>query len=219
MECRKADGWGAQLRPEFRGECWHSQDGKRGGVPRECGFPAWKLIGVDFLSYNPPGTTGAGPFRVTNPGHFLFQKPNRVDVKKGDRFGIDLNNPTRQVLDDEGDVRVSTIMKTVAGPIPEGAPVDLTDPPGIDVIAEGFYDCEEVGEKAFYFDYYHREVPHEQSRHQDVGCEMIYWERHDGGRVFSASTISAGWPLADDTRWSDLLKNVLHHFGVPSTHG
>ena len=217
MECRKTDGWGAQLRPEFRGECWHSEDRKRGGVPRECGFPAWQLIGVDFVSYNPLGVAGAGPFRVTKSDHFLFQKPNRLNLKKGDRFGFDPNNPKRQVLGDEGDVRVSTLMKTMAGPVPDGTPVDLKDPPGIEVIAEGVYDWSEVGERAFYHDYYHRRVPHEQNIQQDVACEMIYWERPDGGRVFSASTISAGWPLAVDATWSKLLKNVLHHFGVRET--
>ena len=43
---------------------------------------------------------------------------------------------------------------------------------------------------------------------------MIYWERAGGGRVFNASSIAAGWPLAVDPQWSGLLKNVLDHFGV-----
>ena len=176
MECRKTDGWGVQLRPEFRGECWHSEDRKRGGVLRECGFPAWQLIGVEFMSYNPLGMAGTGPFRATKPDHFLFQKPHHLNLKKGNRFGFDPHNPKRQVVEDEGDVRVSTLMKTMAGPVPDGAPTDLKDPPGIEMIAQGFYDWSQVEERAFHHDYYHRRVPHERGKQQDVAYEMIYWE-------------------------------------------
>ncbi len=43
---------------------------------------------------------------------------------------------------------------------------------------------------------------------------MIWWERADGGTVFNAGTIGAGWALHADPRWSTLLRNVLHRFGV-----
>ena len=33
------------------GEIWHSQDGRRGSVARECGYPAWKLVGLDSLGF------------------------------------------------------------------------------------------------------------------------------------------------------------------------
>ncbi len=215
MECRKVDGWGAQLRPEQRGECWHSHDGKRGGAARDCGLPAWELLGVEFLSYNTMGIAGAGPFRVTNADHFLFQKPNRLNMKNGDHFGFDATNPRRQALGEEGDVRVSTLMKLSAGSVkPPGAPAGLTDPDGIEVLAEGILNWEEFDGKGKYFDYYHRELPPQQRHAHDVACEMIYWERSGGGRVFNASSIAAGWPLAVDPQWSGLLKNVLDHFGV-----
>ena len=214
MECRKADGWGAQLTPERRGECWHSHDRRRGGVPRDCGFPAWKLLGVEFLSFNSMKSAGAGPFRVSQAEHFLFQKPNRVNLKNGDRFGFDPDNPRRQAIGNESDVRVSTLMRLAAGPIPEDAPSGLMDPPGIDVLAEGVYDWKQLGRGGAFRDYYHRVLPPELSESHDVACEMIYWERDDGGRVFAAPSISAAWPLARDEHWSKLLKNVLDHFGV-----
>jgi N,N-dimethylformamidase len=43
---------------------------------------------------------------------------------------------------------------------------------------------------------------------------MIYWERADGGWVFNAGAIGAAWALDADAKWSTLLRNVLHHFGV-----
>ena len=214
MECRKADGWGAQVRPAYRGECWHSQDGQRGGVPRDCGIPAWKLLGVEFLSYNAMAAPGAQSFRVTQADHFLFQQPNRTGLKQGDRFGVDPNNPLCQVLGNESDVRVSTLMQLAVEPIPPGAPDDLTDPPGISVIAEGSFDWNELGRRGRLFDYYHRAIPADISRTHDLACEMIYWDRAEGGRVFAAPSIAAAWPLARDKHWSDLLKNVLHNFGV-----
>jgi hypothetical protein len=45
---------------------------------------------------------------------------------------------------------------------------------------------------------------------------MIYWERPQGGRVFNAGVIGYGWTLHADPKLQALLRNVLHHFGVPS---
>ena len=81
------------------------------------------------------------------------------------------------------------------------------------VILPGF-DWNQLGHRGRLFDYYHRSLPADLSRSHDLACEMIYWERDDGGRVFAAPSISAAWPLARDEHWSKLLKNVLDHFGV-----
>ena len=43
---------------------------------------------------------------------------------------------------------------------------------------------------------------------------MIYWERPQGGRVFHAGAIAAGWVLSVDPKMQALVRNVLHHFGV-----
>jgi hypothetical protein len=60
------------------------------------------------------------------------------------------------------------------------------------------------------FDYFFRPVKPKT----DQGGEMIYWERPEGGRVFNAGSIGAGWGLLADARFQRLLKNVLFHFGV-----
>ena len=135
-------------------------------------------------------------------------------MKRGDLFGFDPDDPKRQAIGNEADLRVSTLMRLAAGPIPVGAPAGLEDPPGMEVIAEGIFDWSRLGDGASLFDYYHRELPPEQAKLHDVACEMFLWERPEGGRVFAAPSIAAGWPLAVDERWSDLLENVLHHFGA-----
>jgi len=109
MECRKVDGAGADtlqhnsicncFDARRRGEAWHSDDGLRGGLMRECGFPGWQLTGLEtfgilgFKSTTPPpgkpagtppilpstplardaGDLAFGTFYVANPNHFLFQ--------------------------------------------------------------------------------------------------------------------------------------------------
>jgi hypothetical protein len=40
-------------------------------------------------------------------------------------------------------------------------------------------------------------------------------ERPEGGSDFFVPSIAAGWPLEVDPRWSGLLNNVRHRFGMP----
>ena len=42
---------------------------------------------------------------------------------------------------------------------------------------------------------------------------MIYWERPQGGRVFHAGSLGAGWGLSVDPKFQTLMRNVLFHFG------
>src|SRR3990172_4168950 len=60
MECRKFDRaiGGAEFAPI--GELWYSQDGRRGSLMRECGYPAWKVIGLECLGWwdTEPGSFG-----------------------------------------------------------------------------------------------------------------------------------------------------------------
>ena len=60
------------------------------------------------------------------------------------------------------------------------------------------------------FDYFFRPIKPQT----DQGGEMIYWERPDGGRVFNAGSIGAGWALMVDEKFQRLMRNVLAHFGV-----
>ena len=82
MECRKGDAPGTQVRADRRGEMWHSHDGNRGGMSRECGFPAWRLFGLEYFSLVGVGASGVGPYVVRNPRHFLFREP--IDLKLGE---------------------------------------------------------------------------------------------------------------------------------------
>ncbi len=50
-----------------------------------------------------------------------------------------------------------------------------------------------------------------------LSAEMVYWERPQGGRIFNAGAVGAGWVLGADEAFGTLLRNVLHHFGVDPT--
>ena len=109
IECRKGDAPGTQVRADRRGEMWHSHDGDRGGMSRECGFPAWKLFGLEYFSLVGVGTPGVGPYKVRNPDHFLFRRPIDLKLREGDSFGNTPGRPLPQPIGHEGDARVSTI--------------------------------------------------------------------------------------------------------------
>ncbi len=212
MECRKVDAPGDQLRPEQRGEAWHSQDGLRGGLLRECGYPGWRLIGLETLGWNNHGNpANFGPWIAEATDHPVFNEPEPTGLKPGDRFGW--AGPGRLPMSNghEFDVRLSTLAAMAAGPVPEGA-VMPQDPPGIQRLANGVIPWEHGGVA---LDYFARPV----RPPDDQGGEMIWWERPEGGTVFNAGTIGAGWALAADERWSTLLRNVLHRFGVPRPAG
>jgi hypothetical protein len=214
LECRKADAPGSQVRADRRGEIWHSDDGGRGGMARECGYPAWSLLGLEYMSLLGVGAKGAGPYRVRNPDHFLFRRPIDLGLKNGDTFGGARGTTLPQPIGHEADVRVSTLSRFLVEPAPAGGTSPSTDPPGVTLLAEGIADWRTITQGAPY-DYFQRAVPSERCPQVPVAGEMIYWERPSGGRVFHAGSINAGWTLARDPPWSGLLKNVLHHFGVP----
>ena len=211
IECRKADAPGTQVRADRRGEAWHSHDGRRGGMSRECGSPAWKLFGLEYCSLMGVGAPGVGPYRVANPDHFLFREPNDLKLKAGDTLAGAPGGGLPQPIGHEADVRVSTLAKYLVEPIPEGATLPTEDPAGITLLAEGVADPAKV---AFAWDYFQRWLPPGQGPKSDVAAEMIYWERPGGGHVFHAGSINAGSTLRLDERWAGLMHNVLHHFGV-----
>jgi hypothetical protein len=208
MEARKVDAAGFQVPRGRRGEAWHSHDGLRGGMLRECGYPGWKLIGLDSLGYNSPGiAANFGPFVAERTEHPFFHTPEETGLKPGDRFGWAGEGKVPMANGHEFDVRPSTLAAMQQQPSPEGGVVP-PDPPGIVRLANGIIPWSKGGTA---FDYFFR--PFKPTSEQ--GGEMIDWPRPEGGRVFNAGTIGAGWALAADARWSALLRNVLHHFGVP----
>lgn len=207
MECRKVDAPGLQVPSQRRGEAWHSQDGQRGGLLKECGYPGWQLIGVDTLGYNNPSNPRSfGPFVVADPDHPFFREPVHLGLKKGDRIGEVAPGKVPAANGHEFDVRVSTLARLQQQPTPPGA-VLPEDPPGIRLLADGIIPWKEGGAA---FDYFLRPIKPKT----DQGGEMIYWERPEGGRVFSAASIGFAWAMLVDTRLQGLLRNVLAHFGI-----
>jgi Concanavalin A-like lectin/glucanases superfamily len=211
IECRKGDAPGTQVRADRRGEMWHSHDGRRGGMSRECGFPAWRLFGLEYFSLVGVGATGVGPYKVRDPDHFLFRRPNDLKLREGDSLAGTPGHALPQPIGHEGDARVSTIARFLVDAPPAGSAQPTQDPAGIALLAEGFADARKI---AFAWDYFQRPVPLAKNPPISVAAEMIYWERPGGGRVFHAGSINAGSTLAADRKWSGLLQNVLHHFGV-----
>ncbi|MBI4585274.1 MAG: LamG domain-containing protein [Planctomycetes bacterium] len=207
LECRKVDAPGNQLLPKERGECWHSQDGRRGGLLNDCGYPSWDLIGLTTLGWNDHGNPDHfSPFLVEEPEHFLFKRPVDLGMKKGDPLGQAPGGGLPRANGHEVDVRVSTLRRILKDPIPDGA-THPDDPPGIQLLgaSKGW------PKSAPKFDAFLRPV----SPDIPLGGELIYWERPSGGRVLNAGSIGAGWALLADEKFQGLLANTLHHFGVP----
>ena len=214
LECRKVDAWWAQMAEYMRGECWHEHDGRRGGVPRDCGDPEWRTVGVEFAGARSLTPTSDGAFHVTDAAHPFFHTPHNSGLGEGDRFGYDRHNPGRQPLGHESDVRLSTLMDfTRRLPPLAGLPDDLHEPQGIRLLAVGKFGSD--GRLGTVRDYAHRILPDSARKVDDSLCDVIHWQRPGGGQVFAAPSIAAGWTLAVCPRWSTVMKNVLHQFGVP----
>lgn len=208
LECRKVDAPGEQLPRERRGECWHSHDGLRGGLTNECGIPGWKLIGLTTLGWNNQGNAkNFGPYVAERTDHFLFNEPEPVGLRPGDKFGwTGKDDQTPLANGHEFDIRLSTLAALQEQPSPPGQSVPA-DPAGMVRLANGIIPWREGGAA---FDYWFNPIKPKT----DQGGEMIYWERPDGGRVFNAGSIGSGWALWADPKLQTLLRNVLHHFGV-----
>jgi hypothetical protein len=214
LECRKADAWGMQLADYMRGECWHEHDQRRGGVPRDCGDPEWQTLGVEFAGAVAMTAAAKGAFHVTDPTHPFFHEPHDTGLKAGDRFAFDREHPSRQPIGHETDLRISTLMDFTSRLAPlAGMPAGQEDPPGISLLAVGRLDSN--GTLGVIRDYAHRVLPLSLRRMDDSICDVIHWRRPGGGQVFAAASISAGWTLSACPQWSAVMKNVLHHFGVP----
>lgn len=213
IECRKADAWGAQLADYMRGECWHEHDQQRGGALRDCGDPQWQTLGVEFVSAAPMTPNTSGAFHVVDDSHPFFHVPTETKLKRGDRFGFDPSRPDRQPIGHEGDVRVSASMEVTRRLPPlAGLATDVHDAPGMRLLAVG--RVRGKNGSGTLRDYAQRVLPGTLRRPDDSLCNMIHWQRPGGGEVFAAPSIAAGWTLEVRPQWDQLLKNVLHHFGV-----
>jgi hypothetical protein len=192
------------------GELYHSHDGRRGSLMRECGFPAWKVIGLDTLGWAVAHADDFGVYRAAEPDHFLFNRPERVGLGKAETFGHARDGGLTRAVGHEWDVRVSTL-KQVTANIPPGA-VLPDEPTGIVTLAHGRRKTK--GRSDVYLDYFTADIPPPQNEDGLLAAEMTYWERPQGGRVFNTGAVAACWALAVDPKFQALMRNVLSHFGV-----
>ena len=200
MECRKLDGIPGGRPNCTVGETWHSQDGRRGSLMRECGYPAWRLIGLETLGWWDGANNTV--YQVQKADHFLFEKPERVGLGAGETFGGAPDGRLPKGVGHECDVRLA-LLRQLSPDMPPGATLP-EEPAGIVTLAEG----QQTNAPAN--DYFFR-----PARVADgVACQMIYWERPQGGRVFNAGSLGAGWGLSADPKFQRLIRNVLFHFGV-----
>ena len=178
------------------GEIYHSADGKRGSLMRNCGHPPWRNIGLECSGWW--GGANNGVYTVAAPKHFLFQKPERISFADRVVFGGSKSGH-RRACGHEGDIRLSSYAPPT-GPIPAGAFLP-TEPSGIETMASLQRDNVRV------LDYFAR------FGQQKTGTlvDMIYWERPQGGKVFNAGAIAFGWALDADPKLAKLLRNVLYH--------
>lgn len=202
LECRKFEPsiGGRPAAPV--GELWHSLDGKRGGLMRECGQPAWRLTGLECVGWWAPENSGV--YTVEQPSHFLFQQPESVPVVLGQTFGHGPEGSPIRAVGHEADIRLSTLAAMTKN-LPGGVRLP-EEPAGITTLAasrrSSFRGLNYFGEW--------------ENMPNGTLAEIIYWERPDGGRVFSSGAIATAWAMSVDKELSLLLKNVLRHFGVPS---
>jgi hypothetical protein len=202
MECRKFDERIGGRANASIGELFHSHDTRRGSLMRECGYPAWKVVGLECAGWGGTNADDIGIYHTDAPDHFLFHQPERVDLAKNETFGYAPGGSVPKAIGHEWDVRLSTLIK-MTGKIPTGASLP-DEPPGIVTLARG---VRKGGGTLDYFTAPTKSI-------DGVCAEMIYWKRPKGGRVFHAGAIGAGWALSADPKFQTLMQNVLHHFGV-----
>lgn len=206
MECRKYDPRIGGRGGAMIGELYHSDDGKRGSLLREAGYPEYKTIGLSCIGWDRlDRAIDYGVYYTTEPDHFLFKGPEKVDLSKGETFGHAPGGGLPRAVGHEWDVRLPTLSK-VTHHIPQGAILPDDEPEGIVTLAEGIRPA-----GGGVFDYF--TAP---ARTPDgVSAELIYWERPNGGRVVHFGAIAIGWALSADRRLGSLVRNMLHHFDVP----
>jgi hypothetical protein len=224
MECRKFDSrLGASADANHYGEAWHSQDGIRGGLMREAGYPSLPVLGTETLGFiDPHSLDNFGAYRVQQATHPYFTTPYATGLSNGSSFGTTTD---RKAAGHEFDVtwqrmvalrnaRNSSrfpgqpvfdhVAMDVAGPNPS------TELSGITLLA----DTTTIYPAAS-FDMYAENLEG-QAGDPDVtiGAEVIDWQRPNGGRVVNLAAVGAGWALEADPVLQTFIRNILFAFGV-----
>ncbi|MBL8583309.1 MAG: hypothetical protein JNL61_13935 [Rhizobiaceae bacterium] len=193
MECRKIvfeddPRW---LGPGLWGESWHSHDRQPGGSYRRLGKPAWDVLGMSFKGMIDDGTSNAfASYEVLRPDHFLFHRPDEVEIGPDGRIGVRSLNGLGGASGYEFDANLD---RTGMGPAPL---------PGVTTLASatGQRNIEWLGDP-------------------NHGADLIYWQRPSGGTVVNFGSIGAAGALPVDAAFAGLVRNTLAHFGVPRAGG
>lgn len=203
MECRKYDERIGGRHDASIGELFHSHDGRRGSLLRECGMPAWSIIGLECCGWGSVESKDAGLYHVTEANHPLFHSPEETGLQLGSTFGSAPGGKSHKAVGHEYDVRLGTLLG-MTPTLPAGMNLPK-EPVGITTLAQGKRTSHQA------LDY----LTQPTVSPEGIVAEMILWERPQGGRVFHAGAIGAGWALSVDPKLQILLRNVLHSFGIP----
>jgi hypothetical protein len=144
----------------------------------------------------------AGLYHVTDSNHPLFHTPEETGLKAGDTFGSAPDGKSHKAVGHEYDVRLGTLLGMTPS-FPDGMRIP-TEPKGIVTLAQG----KRTSHRAL--DY----LTQPTVSPEGIVAEMILWERPQGGRVFHAGAIGAGWALSVDPKFQILMRNVLQSFGI-----
>ena len=134
---------------------------------------------------------------MTDAAHPFFHIPHNAGLGEGDPFGYDRQNPGRQPLGHESDVRLSTLMDfTRRMPSLAGLPDDLHDPQGIRLLAVGRFGSD--GRLGTVRDYAHRILPDSVRNVDDSLCDVIHGSVPVEGRFspHPASRPDGPWQFA-----------------------
>lgn len=220
MECRKfayRQDYSGGKPVALHGEKYHSQDGRRGGLMHECGYPAWKLLGLQPVGFANTNCISQYYFyRIQVADHFLFKQPEEIQISENDPFGcaFDENGkPTiPMAVSHEWDIRLGNFPEPVE--VPTGAVWPVEEPPGIITLAKCVTDIKPGAIWDYFMQPVSGNVACENISEQRLISEIILWGRPQGGQIFSIGSIGAGWGLSVDRKLQALLRNVLTHFGV-----
>ena len=101
------------------GEVWHSQDGRRGGLARECGYPAWRLVGLDSLGFWVPRVTSRTGVQCGRPSSIPDARAAGTRGGPGVRRGT-ADGGLPKAVGREPDVRLSLLRAIDHGDEPRG---------------------------------------------------------------------------------------------------
>jgi N,N-dimethylformamidase beta subunit-like protein/concanavalin A-like lectin/glucanase superfamily protein len=193
------------------GEQFHSQDWARGDLLRRSGRTSAHVIGLDTGGWAFATGDDFGVYEVQAPEHPLFNTPAPTGVQQSQSFGHGPMGQLPRAIGHEWDLTLKAL-KAMVQEVPYGAAMP-PDHENIQVLARGVRKT--PGPLDAYFDVFAQEA----ESLDGLSCEMIYWERPEGGRVFNAGAVGASWVLGADPVFERLLANVLHHFGIEARGG